>query len=53
MRTVDAYKDRRRKLKEQCYASNFLEVVLDAEEGNMKAALHLDKVKTYKRKKPQ
>ncbi|KAH7942164.1 hypothetical protein HPB49_021346 [Dermacentor silvarum] len=52
-RTVDAYKEELRKLKEECYVSAFLEVVADAEEGTAKAVLLLDQVKNYKRKTPR
>ncbi|KAH7959787.1 hypothetical protein HPB49_013837 [Dermacentor silvarum] len=52
-RTVDAYKEELRRLKEECYVSQFLEVVADAGEGITKATLLVDQVKNYKRKKPQ
>lgn len=52
-RTVDAYKEEIRRLKKECYVSQFLEVVADAGEGITKATLLVDQVKNYKRKKPQ
>ncbi|KAH7940673.1 hypothetical protein HPB49_003538 [Dermacentor silvarum] len=52
-RTVDAYKEELRKLKEERYVSAFLEVVADAEEGTPKAVLLLEEVKNYKRKTPR
>lgn len=50
---LERYKNELQRLKKQCHVNAFLEVVSDAEKGDVKATVLLDQVKNLRRKKPQ